>query len=31
MWGFSAADWLFIAGVMVVIVVCVVASELKER
>ncbi len=31
MFGFSTADWLFIAGVMVVICVCVAASDMRKR
>jgi hypothetical protein len=31
MFGFSTADWLFIAGVMVVIFVCVAASDMRKR
>jgi Sec-independent protein translocase protein TatA len=31
MFGFSAGDWLFIAGVLVVIFVCVAASDLRRR
>lgn len=31
MFGFSAADWIFIAGVMVVIVVCVVLSGMGRK
>ena len=31
MFGFSMADWLFIAGVMVVIFVCVAASDMRKR
>lgn len=31
MFGLSAADWIFIAGVMVVIVACVAASDMRKR
>lgn len=31
MFGFSAADWIFIAGVMVVIVVCVALSGMGRK
>lgn len=31
MFGFSTADWLFIAGVMVVIFICVAASDMRKR
>ena len=31
MFGFSTADWLFIAGVVVVIFVCVAASDMRKR
>jgi len=31
MFGFSAADWIFIAGVMVIIVVCVVLSGMGRK
>jgi len=29
--GFSAGDWIFIAGVMVVIVVCIAISDLRMK
>jgi hypothetical protein len=29
--GYTAADWLFIAGVMLVIVVCVAISDLRKK
>ncbi|KAF0216261.1 MAG: hypothetical protein FD174_3715 [Geobacteraceae bacterium] len=31
MFGFSAADWIFIAGVMVVIFVCVWISDMGKK
>lgn len=31
MFGFSAADWIFIAGVMVVIFFCVALSGMRKR
>jgi hypothetical protein len=31
MFGYSAADWIFIGGVMVVIVICVAASDMRRR
>jgi len=31
MFGFSAADWIFIAGVMIIIVVCVVLSGMGRK
>lgn len=31
MFGFSAADWIFIAGVMVVIVICVAISDMRKK
>jgi hypothetical protein len=31
MFGFSAADWIFIAGVMVVIVFCVAISDMRKK
>lgn len=31
MFGFSMGDWLFIAGVMLVIIVCVAISDLRMR
>ena len=31
MFGFSTADWIFIAGVMLVIVVCVLLSKLGKH
>lgn len=31
MFGYSAADWIFIAGVMVVIFVCVWISDMRKK
>jgi hypothetical protein len=31
MFGYTMGDWIFIAGVMVVIVVCVACSDLRMR
>jgi hypothetical protein len=31
MFGFSLADWLFIAGVMVVVIVCVAISDMNKK
>jgi len=31
MFGFSAADWIFIAVVMVIIFVCVIASDMRKN
>ena len=31
MFGFSTADWIFIAGVMAVIVVCIAISDMKIK
>lgn len=31
MWGFSAGDWIFIACVTLVIVLCVVLSDMGKR
>ncbi|GEM_PF-1297179 len=31
MLGFSAADWIFIAGVMVVIFICVALSDMRRK
>lgn len=31
MFGYSAADWIFIAGVMVVIVICVAISDMRKK
>lgn len=31
MFGFSLGDWIFIAGVMIVIVVCVAISDLRIK
>ncbi|SNB45789.1 hypothetical protein SAMN06269301_1218 [Geobacter sp. DSM 9736] len=31
MFGFSAADWIFIAGVMVVIFICVWVSDMRRK
>lgn len=31
MFGYSVADWIFIAGVMVVIVVCVAISDMRKK
>jgi len=31
MTGFTAGDWIFIAGVMVVIVVCIAISDLRMK
>ncbi len=31
MFGFSIADWIFIAGVMVVIAVCVAISDMRKK
>jgi len=31
MFGFSVADWIFIAGVMVVIAICVAISDMRKK
>ncbi len=31
MFGFSIADWIFIAGVMVVIAICVAISDMRKK
>jgi hypothetical protein len=31
MFGYSTADWIFIAGVMVVIVICVAISDMRKK
>jgi hypothetical protein len=31
MFGFSTADWIFIAGVMVVIAICVAISDMRKK
>jgi hypothetical protein len=31
MFGYTTGDWIFIAGVMIVIVVCVAASDLRMK